>query len=500
VSQTLVLGGPGCGKTTELLRVIDTYLALGVSPSRIGYVTFTRKAAAEGLDRACSKFGLEPDDLPYFRTLHSLAFKQLGLQTASIVTNKLLTEFSNWAGLVLSKQADDPESGSSLPLITQDDRILNALSLARLTRRSVPETCERLLVSEYDARRVGQDYAYFKEQRAVLDFTDMIEQFSTGEHQVPHFEVLIVDEAQDLCRLQWEMVEKLAKNAEDIFIAGDDDQAIYQWAGADIEYFLALKGARNVLPVSYRLRSSVFAVCQSIVSRIDKRFAKNWKPHAEGGSVENIVGVEDVDLSKDSWYLLTRNAYLQSSYRGYLRDRGIPFFDGSRSTVDNDEVRAILYWEKLRKGGLLLSAEVQTLYQKLKTKAIEKGFSSHKFEAGEYHMGDLRSTFGLLSEEDWMHSLDLSPRDRNYYREIKFRGESLIKPPRVTLSTIHGVKGGEADNVLLVPDMSSATHDNFVRDRQAEARVFYVAASRAKEALYIMAPTSAKHYPLGIEA
>ena len=74
--KTIVLGPPGTGKTTTLLNEVEKYLK-ETDPNRIGYFSFTQKAAYEARDRAMAKFNYSEDDLPYFRTLHSLAFRQL---------------------------------------------------------------------------------------------------------------------------------------------------------------------------------------------------------------------------------------------------------------------------------------------------------------------------------------------------------------------------------------------------------------------------------------
>ena len=72
----VILGPPGTGKTTTLLNVVDEAIASGIAPERIAYLAFTRKAAHEAQDRAIARFNIDSDRLPYFRTLHSLAFKE----------------------------------------------------------------------------------------------------------------------------------------------------------------------------------------------------------------------------------------------------------------------------------------------------------------------------------------------------------------------------------------------------------------------------------------
>ena len=80
MSTKIILGPPGTGKTEYLLRKVEKKLEEGIKPGRIGYFAYTVKAANEARTRAIKKFtNLDKKDFNYFRTLHSLAFKQLGL-------------------------------------------------------------------------------------------------------------------------------------------------------------------------------------------------------------------------------------------------------------------------------------------------------------------------------------------------------------------------------------------------------------------------------------
>ena len=94
--MNIILGPPGTGKTTYLLNKVEEYMLKGVPPDRIGYFGFTRRAAAEAIDRACSKFKLSRRDLPFFRTLHSLAFMQMGINHNQIMTADKFPEVGEW--------------------------------------------------------------------------------------------------------------------------------------------------------------------------------------------------------------------------------------------------------------------------------------------------------------------------------------------------------------------------------------------------------------------
>ena len=81
----IVLGPPGTGKTTFLLEKVEDSLEQGTDPESIAYLAFTKKAATEALNRAVEKFMFEPDDLPYFRTIHSLCYRQLNLKKSDVL-------------------------------------------------------------------------------------------------------------------------------------------------------------------------------------------------------------------------------------------------------------------------------------------------------------------------------------------------------------------------------------------------------------------------------
>ena len=81
------MGPPGTGKTTTLLNEVDKHLK-NTDPNKIGFFSFTQKAAYEARDRAMEKFNFSEDDLPYFRTLHSLAFRRLGIKKEQVIRSR----------------------------------------------------------------------------------------------------------------------------------------------------------------------------------------------------------------------------------------------------------------------------------------------------------------------------------------------------------------------------------------------------------------------------
>ena len=83
--KTIILGPPGTGKTTTLLNLVEEFLRSGTDIKNIGYFSFTKKAAWEATRRAEEKFMIDQKEIPYFRTLHSLAFRKLGLKKDQVM-------------------------------------------------------------------------------------------------------------------------------------------------------------------------------------------------------------------------------------------------------------------------------------------------------------------------------------------------------------------------------------------------------------------------------
>lgn len=394
MSVEVIIGPPGTGKTTELLKIVQRAVSDGIKPGRIGFLSFSKKAAREGLSRITAGDTAQVRYWPYFQTLHSLAFKQLGLTRNRVMTGRQLHDFAGFMGLDLtfSQHFDDEMQYQAA---TEDDKALFVINLARIQRRNLRDAARDAELDWHLVKTLDYGLRRFKAERGLVDFTDMLERFcSEGNFQIPEFDLLCMDEAQDMSRLQWDMADKLIARSKQTFIAGDDDQAIFGWAGADTEEFRARaeSGHASVLGQSYRVPVEVQRVAKRVLDRLSNRVRKEWKPRVAQGCVSLLGIFTEAPLDRGKWLILARNAYL------------------------------------------------------------------------------LRPIYGYLEEQGW-------------------QGDS-----RISVSTIHRAKGGEADNVLLLSDTTRRTFEEI--DTDDEHRVFYVAVTRARENLYIVQPQTRYYYEI----
>ena len=115
-----------------------------------------------------------------------------------------------------------------------------------------------------------------------------------------------------------------------------------------------------------------------------------------------------------------------------------------------------------------------------------------------YTMQYAKSNLGLIMDEShrWHRALGkIDLETKNYVLNALKRGDN-VKKPRIKVSTIHSMKGGEADNIIVVPDLSYAAHKEYNKTPATEHRVFYVAVTRAKQSLHVIYPQTDRNYVL----
>lgn len=500
----LILGGPGCGKTTRLLEIVQSEMASGVGPAEIAFVTFTKAGANEGRDRAAKKFGFDPKrDLPHFRTIHSMAYDQLKIGRDEVMGSRDWQEFSELVGYNLTGFFEKDGAVVFGGKEKNGDAMLRIIDFAATTGLTLEGSWHHLgeAIDWHILKHFADTFSEYKRDTGKLDFTDMVSRYAQSGSPIAGIRVAAIDEAQDLTHVQWQAVKRAFANVERLYIVGDDDQAIYKWAGADIDTFLGISNKPEVLLQSHRLPETIHRYAQLIAGKITHRYDKPYLPRDAKGRVEFHQQPESVDLSAGRWLLLARNSFHLERLEGIVRDSGYTYTTRHTSAIVTAHVEAMFLWERLRseKQTTLSSREVRLI-----TKSLGRPIPAIK-DRGTFKPAE----FGIAGDLAVWHEalLGIAPEKREYYTAClrskeKLRSDLLpdgTRPPfrpRIRIETIHGVKGAEEDNVLVLSDLTGKTQRGYELDPDAEHRVFYVAVTRARESLHIIAPQGDRYYEM----
>tara|TARA_R100001086_G_scaffold235113_1_gene157882 strand:- start:2258 stop:3775 length:1518 start_codon:yes stop_codon:yes gene_type:complete len=492
-----VFGPPGTGKTTFLINQVDKEVCEGVLPRDIGYFAFTKRASTEAKQRAAQKFeNLDiRKDFPYFRTLHSLAFQILSMKKEAMMDSENYNDFAKKIGENIGVEKDDDDF-----VKRTNNPILDQINLARVREIPLREHYHRSSM-DIDWRKlewIDASYKKYKEVEELYDYTDLLEEVVQRPDAIPKLEVVIVDEAQDLSKLQWRFVHLLTKRSNRTFLAGDDDQAIYSWAGADVKSFLKTDAQTIILDQSYRVPRNIHRMCLSVVEKIGTRQKKTWNPREEEGIIERVSYFHSINFEQSmkehpdkTWLILASTNYLLNKPYDYLYSQGIYFERNNHPCISSKILSAVIDWEDLRKGKEITLGSVANIYKYIDSQYVKRGYKNLKtaLEDGLFTLDILKKEHGLLTEDIWTKVLTKIPTKKvEYLRSLLKRKVRIKEKPLVRLSTIHGAKGAEADIVVLITDVSTKAFQEAFNNPDDARRVTYVALTRAKEKLICVYP------------
>lgn len=520
-TERRIFGPPGAGKTTFVRNQVTAWSAR-YSPEEMILCSFSRAAARELAGRV---------DLPAsnIATIHALAYRALG-RPAIAETGELARRWN--AQVPPAWQVADGQTDIEAGI--QPDRDHGReMAMYNLDRA-------RLRADWWNTQPMAREWQAFKRETNSVDFNDMIE--LAIEHYPEHPaapRVLVVDEAQDLTPLQWRLARQWGRGqaVEEFIVAGDDDQTIYSFTGATPDAFLVdLPADRvRVLSQSYRLPRAIYSAAEQWIRQVQQRQPKAYRPRDAEGQVTPLDatwkwadGIVDcaarhVDQGQ-TVMILASCAYMLTPTISALRDAGIPFHNPYR--------RANGAWNPLgaRGEGRISTAERYLAFLRptltgdwwtyqdahlwaalLPADCFQRGRKQAFVDLATPDTRDQRlpmevmvdylreETITRLAQFDpgWLCSTALASYSRplEYAHSIYTRrgAAALQETPRLVVGTIHSVKGGEGDVVILMPDISLEAYRQAAmaqEHRDAITRLFYVGMTRARESLYICQPAA----------
>lgn len=536
-------GPPGCGKTHALTNV---WLPRALSRARpwgrpVLVCSMTQTASTE----IASRMGDDP--LIHARTLHSHALRQL--DGVKVLTPGKLKSWNEaqpqWrmTGGVAANDGTGRTAGFG-------DKHLAELDLSRHRMKEIPPSLQKF----YNAWRTWLD------EQGLVDYTGMIEQaleqakIRQAMGQPPHKGdpgVLIVDEAQDCSRLEQELVRAWGSTAAFFILAGDADQAIYEWRGASPQTFIGHdlpEGSHFHLTRSYRVPRAPHAVAVRWIQRLQERHVVDYAPRDADGLVTHpgasmrhipsVLAVVHRELEavgpEGSVMLLAQCAYMLGKVAKGLRERHVPFHNPYRpeesawnplAILDRARkfLRGVPAWAHDLDFGprLWTLQELHRWLQTVSSGCVPAGTKSRVLAAWEAASGEERSkplelgqlhdlwgsrdgwvsTEAAITDDPlrWLVASTLPGQTASLPQAVKMLGalcpgvdnltEALIRTPRprLILGTIHSVKGGEADSVILCPDVSLAARKApQAEERDALTRLFYVGLTRTRNRLVVL--------------
>ena len=513
-------GPPGTGKTTSLARDVR-HAVERFGSSAVMVASYSKAAASEIASR----------DLPIpadrVGTLHAMGLRALG--RPKVVDAKLLVDWNeSYPSMRIdgdSRSVDDPlDRGNEK---SRGDQLLAEYELLR-------SRCRPRDLWPAGVRGFAAKWEDWKRQHDAVDFGDMIEQaiedcpVAPGNPSVGFF-----DECQDMSRMEWRLVRSWARAMEYVVCVGDDDQTIYEWRGADPKAFLEPQlddEYVRVLSQSYRVPGAVHRLASRWIGGVRGRQKKTYQPRTDEagvvveGEARGICGrlAEPVGVAQlaariadegKTVAILASCSYLLSPVISEMRRIGLPFHNPWRRARGDwnpmtppkgvSAATRLLAWlgPSIRADGTAWTIdEMQAWTEVVRVDGVlRRGAKTEIASATDMSFEDFGRwvepeaiASGAAGDTSYLLAHVPSAKRKSLEYAAKVMGRSgtaaLSAQPKIIVSTIHASKGGEADVVILCPDLSRSGYDDWIDNEAGVRRLFYVAMTRAKERLLILEP------------
>ncbi len=353
----LVLAGPGSGKTFVVTQRIKYLIEQHhVKPEDILVITFT-KAAAEEMQERFAKLSAEKCNPVCFGTFHSVFF-QILRHTYRFTAQNIIRENDKYRLLsqIIRELPDEILGQAQLDYSTETlQNLLSEISTVK-NNGVTPQEVRSTTVPQAVFERIFQMYKQEMNRNKLIDFDDMVllcrnllaERPDTLKLWQQRFQYILVDEFQDICPLQYEVVRMLAKPQDNLFIVGDDDQSIYGFRGSKPEIMLNFtkeypKAEQVLLDVNYRSRQGIVDTAARLIAHNKMRFDKAVRAQNRQNDGVKIYSFQSKSKQAESIALLIKQyialpdtkysdiaiLYRTNNHTIYTADRlmreGIPF-------------------------------------------------------------------------------------------------------------------------------------------------------------------------------
>lgn len=531
-----VFGPPGTGKTSYLARQIE-HARKQHGAENIFVTSFTRAAALEIASR--DRVALPKASVG---TLHAHCYRNLDYPE---LAEKHTAEFnSEYPDFAITNEVDIDDPFAVQPSVAPAAKSYQEMQ--RLRSMMIPQE-----MWPTDVRLLHKTWEEWKRGNNMYDFTDLLEINLRDIPFAPQRPVVgFIDEAQDMTPLQFAIIRKWGQDMETFVLTGDEEQCLYNFVGATPESLLdpPLPEERIIiLGQSYRVPRAVLEWARNIISKVERRQPKEYKPRKENGEevagkvrLSQATAMEPsmlmMEVEKDlergkKIMVLASCAYMLVPLIKRLRAEGIPYHNpyrrkqgawnplhASRGVSSAERLAAFMRFSQevwgdmasprwttddLAKWIPVIKSEV--LRYGIKTK-IKKAPSNHTFTISDIFEDEAGAVMVFENEDrklQWFEDnlTETGKRKMEYPLKILRKDKSNInRTPQLITGTIHSVKGGEADIVYVLPDLARPQVMAWTGNRQEQdslRRLYYVAGTRSREELVLCTPSYGVHgFPL----
>jgi superfamily I DNA/RNA helicase len=523
-----LIGGAGTGKTRAAIESLERAMErpeVAGNPFALGFSSFTRAARSEAAHRAGAAWGVdsrELEDEGWFKTVHAVAHKQLGIRQGELIkgSKEDVKWVSDAVGAEIEAHVEDGQAvygGDSVASMA-----LNLWGLARGTLRPLSDVCNEASAAGVEMeeaaeiiRRVEM-YERAKRLEGRSDFSDLLSRFAGIRHDPnggsehcdpeghPPFGVVgwIFDEAQDASALIDACCQRLMSGPDVLWcrLMLDPWQVLYGWAGASASHAMAYDVERQtIMPKSYRCAPPILELGERCISGLDDYFDRGIAPADHDGTIEESGDYEGILSGLDprvDTLVLARTNWHAAKATEIMRRARVPHQRTKGKSVGRDVGMGGLW--KLQHGQHVTSEEWTQALELLPAKGLFEHGAKAQWKKGLSDqfdviypedlpaLGCLPTLTAALATKDWQTLVD---HGRSWYESAEKWGVEAVQHPRIRVGTIHSAKGLEASKVVYITSKGKriAESESMSRDRWSEERrIEYVAVTRAKHSLVVL--------------
>lgn len=333
-----IAGPPGTGKSTALIEIfIRAAKQSWGGAERVGYLAYTNVAADEAKAKL-TRLGLDSSELRNVRTLHSLACALAKVDHTKLMTDDQKTKFreQHFPGL--------PQSLAKRYEAIVDRARIRGVPRAKLSSCVLPG--EVRYVDSARLLRFHDAFTAYLSINRIMTFEDVLRVIlaskGTARELIPDIDYLIVDEGQDLNPTAAALIDWWGSRCRRLYVAADDDQCIFTFAGADPTWFQGLFRAHagKVLEQSYRVPRKAHALAATIIGQVKNRIGSAYLPTSEEGEVIRGVTVAQLPrlLDGKTNLVLARDGWVLKHAKRVLDAAGVPYTESGTAAGGDAEL------------------------------------------------------------------------------------------------------------------------------------------------------------------